>query len=86
MRILTIKLSILPDHELSETASLHTRKHWLVISGHGEILRNGLYTAARTGDSFTISREEQHGIRAHTAMELIEIRMLCEGDAESIYT
>lgn len=82
---LTIKLSILPDHELSETASRYSRKQWIVISGYGEILRNGLYAAARTGDSFTIGLEEQHGIRAHTAMELIEIRTLSEADGDSIY-
>ncbi|MDF9844346.1 MULTISPECIES: sugar phosphate nucleotidyltransferase [unclassified Paenibacillus] len=84
-QILTIKLSLLPDQELPETTS-HFRKHWLILSGHGETLRNGLYTAARTGDSFTIGRDEQHGIRARTAMELIELRVSDDTGEESIYS
>lgn len=83
-QILTIKLSILPDCELPET-TCHYRKHWHIVSGYGEILRNGHYAAAHPGDFFTINPGEQHGIKAHTAMELIELRMPGEADEKPIY-
>ncbi|MEK5238818.1 sugar phosphate nucleotidyltransferase [Paenibacillus sp. FSL L8-0470] len=85
--VLTIKLSLLPDHALPEMPCLHSSKSWMIVSGHGEVVLNGSVAAARTGEIFTMVRGDRHGIRAFTAMKLIEIRTLEEenDDDDRIY-
>ncbi|MNC76814.1 hypothetical protein D3C75_1286200 [compost metagenome] len=56
------------------------------MSGQGEIVLNGLPAAAQTGGIFTIARGDRHGIRAFTALKLIEIRTCGQDDEQKIYS
>ncbi|WP_042197104.1 sugar phosphate nucleotidyltransferase [Paenibacillus camerounensis] len=85
-RILTVKLCILPDHGLAEAAGQHSGKHWRIISGHGLLQQSGMLMAVTAGDFIAFGRDEQHGIRAAAAMEIIEIRTLGEADSGPVYT
>ncbi len=85
-RTVTIKLGILEGRELTVISCSNSRKHWLILSGHGEITHNGISTAVHPGDCLAITLAEQHGIKACTAMELIEIRTSDGDDEDSIYT
>ncbi|KWX71462.1 sugar phosphate nucleotidyltransferase [Paenibacillus jilunlii] len=83
--ILTLALSLLPGHDLPELQCQHSAKSWVILSGQGEIVLNGQSAAVRTGGIFTIARGDRHGIRAFTALKLIEIRTLAEEDDRRIY-
>lgn len=81
--VLTIKLSLLPDHDLPEILCQHSSKHWMILTGSGEIMVNGLPMEAHPGHNFTVVRGEMHGIKAFTSMQLTEIRT-CEEDDDTI--
>ncbi|MHA6529937.1 sugar phosphate nucleotidyltransferase [Paenibacillus sp. BAC0078] len=84
--VLTISLSLLPNHDLPEMLCEHSGKSWIILSGQGEAVLNGLPAAAQTGGIFTIARGDRHGIKAFTAMKLIEVRTLEDEDEERIYS
>ncbi|QQZ59339.1 mannose-1-phosphate guanylyltransferase [Paenibacillus sonchi] len=84
--ILTLALSLLPGHDLPELQCQHTGKSWVIVSGQGEIMLNGLPAAVQTGGIFTIARGDSHGIRAFTALKLIEIRTCGQDDEQKIYS
>ncbi|OKP90489.1 hypothetical protein A3844_05525 [Paenibacillus helianthi] len=84
--ILTLKLSLLPGQTLPEQLCHHSSKSWMILSGDGAVILNGLTTEAQSGRIFTISRGDSHGITAVTAMKLIEIRALEEEDDQPIYS
>lgn len=84
--ILTLKLSLLPQQDMPKRPCRHTSKSWMILSGHGEVVLNGLAVAARAGDIFTIARGEHHGIKASDTMELIELRVADEMDEKAVYT
>lgn len=84
--VLTITLSLLPNHDLPEMLCGHSGKSWIILSGQGEAVLNGLPAAAQPGGIFTIARGDRHGIKAFTAMKLIEVRTLEEEDDERIYS
>ncbi|WNS44200.1 sugar phosphate nucleotidyltransferase [Paenibacillus sp. MMS20-IR301] len=82
---LTIQLTLLPEHEIPEMDCQHSAKTWIIISGHGEVKMNGLAAAAQAGGIFTITRGQQHAIRAVSALKLIEVRIGQAGDDERVY-
>ncbi|UQZ36167.1 mannose-1-phosphate guanylyltransferase [Paenibacillus sp. PK3_47] len=84
--VLTVKLFLLPGHEMPEMPCLHSGKHWVILSGHGEVVLNGLAQAARSGDSFTVNGGDLHGIRAFAAMELLEIRRDDRTEEVAVYS
>ncbi|SET89148.1 sugar phosphate nucleotidyltransferase [Paenibacillus sp. NFR01] len=79
--VVTMKLSLLPGQRFTESPSLPARKSWIILSGQGEYLREGTAEAARTGDIFTMARGELHGLKAYTALSLLEIR-ICDHEDE----
>jgi mannose-1-phosphate guanylyltransferase len=81
----TLKLSLLPDHEMPEMSCQHSSKRWMILSGDGEVVLNGLAAPAQTGEIYTIARGERHAIKAFGGMKLIEIRIGEAGDDEQVY-
>jgi mannose-1-phosphate guanylyltransferase len=84
--VLTIKLTLLAGHELPEMSFPDTSKRWMILSGHGEVVLNGLAAAARSGDTYAVARGERHGIRACSAMELLEIRIGSLAEDSPVYS
>ncbi|MNO33414.1 Alginate biosynthesis protein AlgA [compost metagenome] len=84
--IFTLKLSLLAGQNISEMPCLHSGKCWIILSGQGEFILNGAAAEARTGGILTFTRGNGHGIKAVTAMELIEIRTVAEEDDRRIYS
>ncbi|WP_379153634.1 sugar phosphate nucleotidyltransferase [Paenibacillus sp. sgz5001063] len=78
--VITLKLSLLPGQTMSEQLCGHSGTCWLILSGEGEFLLNGLATEAQPGGILTISRGDSYGITAFTAMKLMEIRTVEEND------
>lgn len=84
--VLTLKLSLLPDHVTPELPCRSWRKSWIVLSGHGEVILNGSAAAAQAGQVFTILPGDTHAVKAFTAMELIEVRLGGEQKDEIFYS
>lgn len=78
--ILTLKLSLLSGRTLPEQLCHHSSKSWVILSGDGAVILNGLTIEVQSGGIFTFSRGDSHGITAVTAMKLIEIRTIEEED------
>ncbi|MDQ0195061.1 sugar phosphate nucleotidyltransferase [Paenibacillus wynnii] len=84
--IVTLKLTILPNHKTQELCSKYSNKIWTVVAGSGELILDGLVHPARVGDIFTVAKGVIHEIRAFTAMEWIEVRMGNGSINEAIYS
>lgn len=83
--ILTLKLSLLPGHGLPETACPYAGKRWTIVSGRGEVVRNGTAATAQAGDTFEIARGDRHGLTSLASMTVIEVRTGQCGDNDEIY-
>ncbi|WP_405115247.1 sugar phosphate nucleotidyltransferase [Paenibacillus sp. FSL K6-1217] len=84
--VLTIMLTLLPDHHLPEMICPHSAKTWMIVSGHGEVTVNGHTSAASAGGSYTVARGQRHAVSAFSAMKLIEVRMSEAGDDGKVYS
>lgn len=83
--VLTIMLTLLPEHGIPEMDGQHAAKTWMIVSGHGEVAVNGAAAAASAGGIFTMTRGERHAIRAFSDMKLIEVRISEPGDDGRVY-
>ncbi|QUL58335.1 NTP transferase domain-containing protein [Paenibacillus tritici] len=73
--VITVMLTLLADHDISERVCPHSAKTWMIVSGHGEVSVNGHASAAAAGGSYTIARGQRHTVRAFSPMKLIEVRI-----------
>lgn len=72
--ILTRRICLNPNKNLSYQYHLKRKEVWNIISGSGEIIQDGIYKKVTVGDVIVIPPNSKHSIRAITAMELIEIQ------------
>ncbi|MCL6604912.1 MAG: mannose-1-phosphate guanylyltransferase [Paenibacillus sp.] len=84
--VITLKLTILPDHNTRDLCSQYSSKIWTVLAGSGEVILDGSVHPARIGDIFTVAKGVIHEIRAFTDMEWIEVRIGTASKDEAIYT
>lgn len=71
----TLKYSLLPNHIVNEIYSKPCKKIWTIVSGYGDVMMNDSVYKAQVGEVFTISKDDKHSIKAHSAMEWIELRI-----------
>ncbi|OMF20317.1 sugar phosphate nucleotidyltransferase [Paenibacillus sp. FSL H8-0259] len=83
--VLTMMLTLLPEHDIPEMDCKHSAKTWMIVSGHGEVTVNGAAAAASAGGIFTIARGDRHAVRAVSTMKLIEVRISEAGDDGRVY-
>ena len=74
-RALTLKVTLQAGQQMSY--HLHERRDevWIVISGEGETLVDGMKQTIRPGDVITILAGCKHRVRAHSELTLIEVQL-----------
>ncbi|WP_214629813.1 sugar phosphate nucleotidyltransferase [Paenibacillus agaridevorans] len=72
--VLTKRLCISPDHNLSYQYHELRSEVWTVIAGEGDMAMNGQVFQVRSGDVLTIKQGCRHSLRARTEMEIIEVQ------------
>lgn len=72
--VLTKRLCISPEHNLSYQYHELRSEVWTVIAGEGEMALNGHVFQVRSGDVLTIDQGCRHSLRARTEMEIIEVQ------------
>lgn len=71
----TIKLIIKPEHHMSYHSHQFRDEVWVIISGIGYIIVNGVEKKVNVGDSIELKAGCRHTIIAETELQLIEIQL-----------
>ena len=72
---LTIKVTLNPGHSMNYHSHQHRDEVWVVISGTGRTLVDGMEQRVKPGDVITMSAGCRHTIFADTELKLIEVQL-----------
>nr|MCR5101879.1 cupin domain-containing protein [Butyrivibrio sp.] len=71
---LTIKVTLNPGHSMNYHSHMHRDEVWVVISGTGKTVVDGMTQTVKPGDVITMSAGCRHTIMADTELKLIEVQ------------
>jgi mannose-1-phosphate guanylyltransferase len=86
--VLTKRLKILADKNLSYQMHCKRQEVWNIISGEGEVIIDGIFKTVKPGDVIQIPLGARHALKASSDLEFIEVQMgseLVEEDIVRIY-
>ena len=72
---LTIKVTIKAGDSMNYHSHSHRDEVWIVVSGNGETVLDGIYKTVKSGDVITIPVGCKHTIRAITELVMIEVQI-----------
>ena len=72
---LTIKVTLNTGHSMNYHSHQHRDEVWVVISGRGRTLVDGMEQSVKPGDVITMSAGCRHTIFADTELKLIEVQL-----------
>ncbi|MDO4805473.1 MAG: sugar phosphate nucleotidyltransferase [Lachnospiraceae bacterium] len=72
---LTIKVTLNPGHRMNYHSHDHRDEVWVVISGEGTTLVDGMEQQVRAGDVITMQAGCRHTVIARTELKLIEVQL-----------
>ena len=72
---LTIKIKLLPGHELKYHSHDRRDEVWTVLRGEGEVTLDSLHFTVKPGDTVKLPRGTKHTIKALTELEVIEVQI-----------
>ena len=72
---LTIKIKLLPGHELRYHSHDRRDEVWTVLQGEGDVTLDDLHFIAKPGDTVKLPRGTKHTIKAFTELEVIEVQI-----------
>lgn len=72
---MTIKVILNPGHSMNYHSHKHRDEVWVVISGQGKTIVDGMEQKVNTGDVITMSAGCRHTIIAETELKLIEVQL-----------
>lgn len=72
---LTIKIKLLPGHELRYHSHDRRDEVWTVLQGEGDVTLDDLHFIAKPGDTVKLPRGTKHTIKALTELEVIEVQI-----------
>lgn len=72
---LTIKIKLLPGHELKYHSHERRDEVWTILQGEGEVTHDNLHFIAKPGDTVKLPRGTKHTIKALTELEVIEVQI-----------
>ena len=72
---LTIKIKLLPGHELKYHSHDRRDEVWTVLRGEGEVTLDNLHFTVKPGDTIKLPRGTKHTIKALTELEVIEVQI-----------
>ncbi|WP_144462571.1 sugar phosphate nucleotidyltransferase [Siminovitchia fortis] len=86
--VLTKKIVVKAGHNISYQKHYARSEVWTIIRGEGEFAFNGKIKSVKPGDVLVIPVESEHGIKANTDLEFIEVQtgsQLIEEDIVRIF-
>lgn len=72
---LTIKVTLNPGHSMNYHSHQHRNEVWVVISGEGRAVVDGVQQAIRAGDVISMKAGCRHTVFADSELKLIEVQM-----------
>ena len=72
---LTIKVTLNAGHSMNYHSHAHRDEAWVVISGTGKTVVDGMTQSVRAGDVITMSAGCRHTVIAETELKLIEVQL-----------
>ena len=72
---ITVKLSMKPGEHMSYHMHNYREEVWIVVSGKGKAIVDGMEQILRTGDVVTIAAGCKHMVEAITGLDMIEVQM-----------
>lgn len=72
---MTIKVTLNPGHGMNYHRHRHRDEVWVVISGEGKTIVDGMEQKVKAGDVITMSAGCRHTVLAETELKLIEVQL-----------
>ena len=72
---MTIRIVLLPDHQLYYHSHEHRDEVWTVMSGEGKVILDGDERCVRAGDTVTMKAGVKHTVIASTELGIIEVQL-----------
>lgn len=72
---MTIKVTLNPGHGMNYHSHRHRDEVWVVISGEGKTIVDGMEQKVKAGDVITMSAGCRHTVLAETELKLIEVQL-----------
>lgn len=72
---MTIKVTLNAGHSMNYHSHKNRDEVWVVISGNGKIIVDGMEQQVKTGDVITMSAGCRHTVMAETELKLIEVQL-----------
>lgn len=72
---LTIKVTLNSGHSMNYHSHKHRDEVWVVISGYGKTIMDGMEQRVKAGDMITMPAGCRHTIMAETELKLIEVQL-----------
>ena len=79
---LTIKVTLNPGHSMNYHSHQHRDEVWVVISGEGRAVVDGVQQAIRAGDVISMKAGCRHTVFADSELKLIEVQLGSEINVE----
>ena len=75
MNSLTIKVTLNPGHNMNYHSHQYRDEVWVVISGAGRTIVEGVERPVKTGDVITMTAGQRHTVIADTELKMIEVQL-----------
>ncbi len=72
---LTVKVTLNPGHRMNYHSHERRDEVWMIISGKGRTIVDGMEQPVKAGDVITMSSGCRHTVIAETALQLIEVQL-----------
>ena len=72
---LTIKVTLNPGHSMNYHSHKNRDEVWIVISGEGKTIVDGMEQMVKSGDVITMSAGCRHTVIADTELKVIEVQL-----------
>ena len=72
---MTIKVTLNPGHQMNYHSHKNRDEVWVVISGRGKTIVDGMEESVKVGDVITMSAGCRHTVIAETELKLIEVQL-----------
>ncbi|MGN0706777.1 MAG: sugar phosphate nucleotidyltransferase [Faecalibacterium sp.] len=72
---MTIKVTLNAGHSMNYHSHKHRDEVWVVVSGSGKTIVDGMEQKVKTGDVITMAAGCRHTVQAETELKLIEVQL-----------
>ena len=72
---MTVKVTLMPSHQMNYHSHQRRDEIWNIISGTGTVIVDGMEQIVKPGDVITMAAGCRHTIRAESKLEVIEVQI-----------